>query len=135
MMALQGAFSYYYYHVDCDLAKADRCAAGSVVFKTTGEAGMTRLWMSLAQVAIAAVILTACGKSVDSDAQKLADLQCRSLKIAKKAMTGDVSTLNESNKLLAELAVLYAELEGRYTTAEEKAELAKAYLEAMKSCK
>lgn len=27
---------------------------------------MTRLWLSLAQVAIAAVIVTACGKSVDS---------------------------------------------------------------------
>ena len=134
-MALQGAFSYYYYHVDCDTAKADCCAAGRVVFKTTGEAGMTRLWLSLAQVAIAAVILTACGKSVDSDARKLADLQCKSLKIAKKAMTGDVSTLTESNALLAETAVLTAELGDRYKTTEEKAELAKAYLEAMKSCK
>ena len=50
-------------------------------------------------------------------------------------MTGDVSTLTESNALLAETAVLTAELGDRYKTTEEKAELAKAYLEAMKSCK
>lgn len=135
MMAMQGAFSYYYYHVEYDAANVDCCATGKNVFNTKRGGGMTRLWLSLAQVAIAAVILTACGKSVDSDARKLADLQCKSLKLAKKAMTGDVSILTESNALLAEIAVLNAELDGRYKTREEAAEFLKAYLEAMKSCK
>lgn len=90
---------------------------------------------TVAIVIAASLALAGCGSSVESDAKKLAELQCKAQKLAQKAASGDMSVMNESTQLAAEAATVKAEIEGKYTTAEEKAELAKAYLKAMQECK
>lgn len=86
-------------------------------------------------IACVAVAMMSCGGSVDSDAQRLADLQCKAQKLIAKAQSGDMSVMEESTKLAAEATALKTELEGKYTSDDDKAKLAEAYLKAMANCK
>lgn len=86
---------------------------------------------------IATILLSSCGSSVESDAKKLADLQCKSMKMAEKIQSGemDVSNATESMSFAIEASELAEKLEGKYTTGEDQREFQKAVLKAMKDCK
>lgn len=77
----------------------------------------------------ASTILTSCGggNSPESDAKKLAELNCKAQKVAQKLASGDQSAAEESTKLAKEAADLAKELEGKYTS---EADL-KKYKEAL----
>lgn len=70
------------------------------------------------------MILTSCGGSADSDAKKLAELQCKIMK-----NPGDAASLQKEAKELSD------KLEGKYTSEADKKKFAEAYLKAMGECK
>ena len=89
----------------------------------------------LGAILFASVILTSCGSSIDSDAKKVADIECKSQKLMQKASSGDMSVISESTKLAAEAANLTKELEGKYSSSADKEKFEIALLKAMGDCK
>jgi hypothetical protein len=84
----------------------------------------------------ASFILTSCGGgSIDSDAKKVADLQCKAQQLMQKATSGDMSVMTESTKLASDAAALSKEMEGKYTSDSDKQKFAEALLKAMGNCK
>jgi len=68
-------------------------------------------------ILFASIIFTSCGSgSIESDAKKVAELQCKAQKIMQRATSGDMSVIEESTKLTSEAEGLYKELEGKYTS-------------------
>ena len=86
-------------------------------------------------ILFASIILTSCGGSIDSDAKKVADLQCKYQKLMQKASSGDMSVLSENTKFAAEVAELTKEMEGKYTSSADKEKFSIALLKAMGDCK
>lgn len=85
---------------------------------------------------MASVILTSCGGgSIESDAKKVAELQCKAQGLMQKAATGDMSVMEEANKLSAEAASLGKEMEGKYTSDSDKKKFAEALLNEIGNCK
>lgn len=81
------------------------------------------------------LLFTSCGgSSIESDAKKLADLQCKAQKLAEKAAAGDMSSMTESLDLAKEANEMINELEAKYTTESEKEKLAEALLKEMGNC-
>ncbi len=84
----------------------------------------------------ASIIFTSCGgNSIESDAKRLAEFQCKTQKLMVKATAGDMSVMTEMTKLSNESAALSKELEGKYTSDSDKQKLAEAILKAMGNCK
>lgn len=83
----------------------------------------------------ATLILTSCGSTVESDAKKLAELQCKSQKLSQKILAGDMSVSAESMSLAADAAKFSQEIKGKYTTDEEKKRFSEALLKEMGDCK
>ena len=89
---------------------------------------------------IASVILTSCGSnSVESDAKKYAELDCKAQKWAiegaAKAAAGNMSAITESTKLASEAASLLQEIQGKYNDKADYRKFTVAYLKAMGDCK
>ena len=86
---------------------------------------------------LATILLSSCGSSLESDAKKIAELQCKTMKISEKIQSGelDASNATESMSFALEASELAQEIEGKYTTDEEKKEFGKAVIKAMKDCK
>jgi len=84
----------------------------------------------------ASVIIASCGGNlIESDAERFADLQCKSQKLLVKATAGDMSVMAEITKLSNEAATLSKELDGKYTTDSDKQKLAEVISKAMGDCK
>lgn len=87
-------------------------------------------------IMIASTILTSCGGgSIESDAKKVAELQCKAQKLMQKATSGDMSVMEESTKLTSEAATLSKQMEGKYTSDSDKKKFAEALLKEMDNCK
>jgi len=85
---------------------------------------------------LAILLITSCGgSSIESDAKKLADLQCRAQKLSEKVAAGDMGSMQESLDLTKEATQMFSELEAKYTTESEKEKLAEALLKEMGNCK
>lgn len=85
---------------------------------------------------IAAFLLASCGNSINSDAKKLADLQCKAKDLTQKMMSGDTgsSIEKETGKITKEIEELAQEIDEKYTSQDEQEELQQAIMEAMKKC-
>jgi len=84
----------------------------------------------------ASVILTSCGGgSIESDAKKAAELECKAVKLAQKATTGDVSVIEESTKLATELSALKKEMQDKYTSESDRKKFTEALSKEMGNCK
>jgi hypothetical protein len=84
---------------------------------------------------IASTILTSCGGgSFESDAKKVAKLQCDAQKLMKEATSGDMSVIEKSSKLSSEIAALSKEMEAKYTSDSDKQKFATALLKEMGKC-
>ena len=87
-------------------------------------------------ILFASVILTSCGGgSIQSDAKKVAELECKAQKLLQKATSGDMSIMEESTKLASEAANLLKEMAGKYTSDSDKKKFAEAFLKEMGNCK
>lgn len=86
---------------------------------------------------MATMLLYSCGGSIESDAKRLADLQCKAQKMSEKMMSGevDLSDMSATVSLATEASELAEELEGKYTTEGEREQLEKALWKAMEDCK
>jgi hypothetical protein len=82
-----------------------------------------------------AIIISCGGSSVESDAKKVAELQCKSEKILQKATSVDISIMEESAKLASEAASLSKKMERKYTSDSDKKKFAEALLKEMSNCK
>jgi hypothetical protein len=79
--------------------------------------------------------LTACTTSVKSDAEKFAEMQCKSYQLLEKAGKGEIS-VPESTSFAAEIEVFDKEMKEKYSSAEDKKKFDDACLEAIaKGCK
>jgi hypothetical protein len=89
----------------------------------------------LGAILLASSILTSCGNSIESDAKKVAEIQCKAQKLMEKAATGDMTTLAESQSIAAEAISLQKEMEGKYTSEEDQQKFAEALLKEVGNCK
>jgi hypothetical protein len=97
---------------------------------------MKKILSFIGTLLITTLLITSCGSSaVESDAKKVADLQCRAQKLAQQAMSGDMSVLEESTKLTAEATALANELKGKYESESDRKKFAEAYAAELKNCK
>lgn len=77
-----------------------------------------------------AFVLTSCSNSVESDGEKLAEMQCRSYKLMEKLGKGQ-STMEESTALSAEMELFDKEMKAKYTSKEDKQKFEEACLKAV----
>ena len=80
-------------------------------------------------------ILSSCGNSIERDAKKVADIQCKAQKLMQKVTSGDMSVMTEATKLSSEATSLQQELEGKYISDADKQKFAEALLKDMGDCK
>ena len=96
------------------------------------------------------MLLSSCGNSIERDAKKVAELQCKSQKLAEKAMksisqagSSDLATVQaesqkltvESQKLASEALSLYNKLKDKYSSEEDIKKFSSAYLKFVGDCK
>ena len=80
-------------------------------------------------------VLTSCNDSVETDAEKLATMQCKSYELMEKLGRGE-STMEESTALSAEMELFDKEMKSKYTSQEEKKKFEEACLKAIgRGCK
>jgi CRISPR/Cas system CMR subunit Cmr4 (Cas7 group RAMP superfamily) len=90
-----------------------------------------------ARVFLLAFVLVTYGcsnNSIEKDAKKVADLQCRAQKLIKNA-TEDISVLEESQKIIQEAYALEKELKDKYKSDTEKEKFARALAKELENCK
>jgi hypothetical protein len=86
-------------------------------------------------ILIALTILSSCGSgAVESDAKKLAELQCKAQNLDEKVSSGDEAALEESLELAGEIIELAAELEEKYKSDSELEEFRQALAKEMGNC-
>lgn len=96
---------------------------------------MKKAMGKLTTILFLVVLITSCNNnSIESDAKRLAELTCKSQKLATRAASGDMSVIEESTKLSADAISLSNELKGKYTSDSDKEAFAKAYLNELKNC-
>ena len=96
---------------------------------------MKKMNVIFGAIIFASFILTSCGgDSIQSDAKKVADLQCKAQKLAQKATTGDMSVIAESNKFASEANALSRKMKEKYSSESEKQRFAEALLKEMGNC-
>lgn len=80
-------------------------------------------------------VFTSCSDSVETDAEKLAEMQCKSYELMEKLGKGE-STMEESTALSAEMELYDKEMKTKYASAEEKQKFEEACLKAIsRGCK
>ena len=82
----------------------------------------------LGAILLTASVLTSCGGSVESDAKKLAELQCKAQKV-------DPTNMEEAKKLAEEAATLSKELQGKYSSEADAKAFGEAMLKEIGNCK
>ncbi len=81
------------------------------------------------------LLLAACGgSSMESDAKRVAELQCRAKALTEKAGAGDMAAMSEAMRITSEAVSLHAELEARYASAEEQKQFGEVLLKEMGKC-
>jgi hypothetical protein len=97
---------------------------------------MKKLMPILGTILFVSFIISSCANnSVESDAKKMAALQCEAQQLAQKAAGGDMSIISESAKLTNKAATLSQEIEGKYTSDSDRKKFAEALLIEMGKCK
>lgn len=81
------------------------------------------------------MILTGCNSSIESDAQKMADMQCKSYNLLERAGKGEVS-ISESTSFAAEFEIFNKEMMEKYASDPDKKKFEETCLKAVaKGCK
>jgi hypothetical protein len=80
-------------------------------------------------------MLSSCGSgTIESDAKRLAELQCKAQDLDQNVSSGDEDALEESLKLAGEIIELAAELEEKYKSDSELEEFRQALEKEMGNC-
>lgn len=84
-------------------------------------------------IALVSFMMVSCGGSLESDVQKIIDLQCKAKKLQKNATSGDLSVIQESADIIKEVQELVVEFQKKYNTKEDEEKFRVALEEAMKN--
>lgn len=95
---------------------------------------MKKLISTFGAILIAFVLLVSCS-SIDSDAQKVAELQWKAQQATQKVLTEGQSAIEEGKKLAEEADALYQEMLEKYNTEEGKEKFELALRKAIDSYK
>lgn len=76
------------------------------------------------------LMLTSCTTSMESDADKLAKLQCKSYALLEKLGKGEAN-MEESTALSAEMELFDKDMKAKYTSKEDKQKFEEACLKAV----
>ncbi len=80
--------------------------------------------------------LVGCGgSSVEGDARQLGAIICKAQTLAKRAVSGDMSVMKDSQQLAAEAAALQRKLESKYTSPSDAARFTAALEKEIAKCK
>ena len=85
-------------------------------------------------IVVTSLILFSCGSSISSDAQKVADLQCKVKELQQKALSGDSSSSEEVKEFIAKSASLVQEMNTKYASLEEKQQFQEELMKAKADC-
>jgi hypothetical protein len=81
-------------------------------------------------------VCTSCSNpQIEKDAKHLAELTCRSQKLIMKAQKSDQTIVEESQKISAEAAKLFSEMQGKYRADSEQEQFVQAYNDELEKCK
>lgn len=81
------------------------------------------------------LFLAACTHpDIQKDAKKMADLECRSKELMKKAQQGDLTGIDDSIDLSRELDSLNAVVNKKYVKEKDKVKFAEELLKALATC-
>ena len=80
------------------------------------------------------LLVTSCASSVESDAKKVANIQCEVQDATMRIMQGDASVQKEMQKLSSKLEKLNKEMLEKYSSLEEQNKFAKAVANALGDC-
>ena len=90
---------------------------------------MKKITQIITVITFALVTLSSCSSSIESDAQKVADIQCKVQKLI-----NNPSALEKSQKLMNEIKVLTQKMQGKYSSFEDKQKFAEALSKAKANC-
>lgn len=97
---------------------------------------MKKVMTILVAMMFVSLIISGCSNnSIEQDAKKVAELQCKAQKLMQKATEGDISVLDEATKLTEEAAALSEEIEGKYTSDSDLEKFTAAFAKEMSKCK
>lgn len=92
---------------------------------------MKKVMKTIGVVMLTLVMLTSCGSSLEQDAKEIAELMCQSQKMSAKALSGDLSGVSESQKMILKAEKLKKKIEAKYNNKEAKIEFENAVAKAM----
>lgn len=95
---------------------------------------MKKVMTNIGLILFTSFFLASCASSIESDAKKYAELQCKAQKLMESAGSGDLSAINESTSLAAEASSLSSEFQKKYTSDSDKEKFSEALLKAMGKC-
>lgn len=75
-------------------------------------------------------VLTGCSSSMESDAKKLAKMQCKSYDLLEKAGKGEAK-VEESMSLMAEMELFTKDMKKKYASDQDKQKFEEACLKAV----
>jgi len=96
---------------------------------------MKRSIKFLGAILFSSATLTSCGGGIESDAKKMADLQCKILQLQKELSSGDESVMEEGKGLGSEMIELTTEMKDKYTSDSDQKDFDKAFRKELKNCK
>lgn len=85
-------------------------------------------------VLMTALIMGCGGNSIERDAQRVADLICQSQELAMEAAGGDMSLMEESERLMREAEALQDDLESKYANSEDAMEFTRILSSKVRDC-
>ena len=80
-------------------------------------------------------LLSCANPQIEKDAKAVAELQCKSQKLIKKAAESNSDILEESQKISIESAALFSKMQGKYLSEHEQEQFLQAYEDALENCK
>lgn len=93
---------------------------------------MKKMMTIFGALLVASVMLTSCG--VNSDAKKLANLECEIEQLYDKIIVGDESAMKEFERLSAKHDELTKEVVEKYTSESDQEKFDEAYEQALENC-
>ncbi|MEM6685079.1 MAG: hypothetical protein AAF617_04715 [Bacteroidota bacterium] len=84
-------------------------------------------------IALVSFFMVSCGGSIESDAQRIVDLQCKAKKLQENATAGDLSIIEQSGEIIKEVQALVAEFQEKYKSKEDEEKFKVALEKAMKN--
>lgn len=97
---------------------------------------MRKLTFLIGAIMLASFTLTSCGgNSMESDAKKMAELQCKAMELMEKVMEGDEAAMADSEKFGKEAQDFAKEIEAKYTSEADQEAFGKAFAKEFENCK